>query len=94
MEFAHTGLPKKDFVRPDDVVGNDRFLYINGKKPEVLASFDPEKVEVDTLCNGKVNENTPKEAIKQAVLLDTAFPIEDEYPGWRDPVNEWLGSDK
>jgi hypothetical protein len=94
MEFAHTGLPKKDFVRPDDVVGNDRFLYINGKKPEVLASFDPEKVEVDILCNGKVNEQTPKEAIKQAVLLDTAFPIEDEYPGWRDPVNEWLGSDK
>ncbi len=90
MDFAHTNLPKQDFVKPDDVVGGDRFLYINGKKPEVLSSFDPEKLEIDILCQGKVDERTPKEAIKQAVLLDSAFPIEDEYPGWREPVNAWL----
>ena len=93
MDFAHTGLPKKDFIRPDDVVGSGNLLYINGKKPDVIAAFDPQKIEIDTLCNGKVDEKTPKEAIKEAVLLDTAFPIEDTYPGWRDTVNAWLGSD-
>ncbi len=93
MDFIHTGLPKKDFIRPDDVGGTDRFLYLEGKKPDILKSFDPTKIEIDSLCNGKVNERTPKEAIKQAVIFDTAFPIEDEYPGWRDPVNAWLGSE-
>lgn len=93
MDFAHTDLPKKDFLKPEDVVGNDKFLYINGKKPDVLSSFDPQKIEVDVLCNGKVDEKTPKEAIKQALLLETAFPIEDWYPGWRTPVDAWLGSE-
>ena len=56
MDFAHETLPKKDFIRPDDVVGNGQFLYINGKKPEVLKSFTPEKVQIDTLCSGRVSE--------------------------------------
>lgn len=94
MEFAHTGLPKKDFIRPDDVGWSGSFLYINGKKPDILAAFDPQKVEIDSLCRGKVSEATPKDAIRQAVLLDAAFPIEDGYPGWREPINLWLGSDK
>ncbi len=94
MEFAHTDLPKKDFVRPDDVVGNGQFLYINGKKPEVLKGFTPEKIQVDALCTGRVSDSTPKEAIKDAVILDKAFPIEDSYPNWREPVDAWLGSDK
>ena len=90
MEFAHTDLPKKDFVRPSDVVGSGQFLYINGKKPEVLSSFSPEKIQVDTLCTGKVTDKTPKDAIKDAVILDKAFPIEDSYPNWREPVDAWL----
>lgn len=94
MDFIHTGLPKKDFTRPSDVGGTDRFLYLEWKKPDILKAFDPTKIEVDSLCNGKVTEKTPKEAIKQAVIFDTAFPIEDDYPGWRDPVNVWLGSEE
>lgn len=94
MDFAHTGLPKKDFVRPDDVVGNNQFLYINGKKPEVLSSFAPEKIQVDALCNGRVSPTTPQEAIRDAVVLDKAFPIEDSYPTWREPVDAWLGSER
>ena len=93
MDFAHTGLPKKDFIRPDDVVGSGRFLYLNSKKPDILSSFDPQKIEIDSLCNGKVDEKTPQDAIKTAVLLDNAFPIEDTYPGWSDPVKKWLWSD-
>ena len=90
MDFAHTDLPKQDFVKPADVVGSGQFLYINGKKPEILKSFNPEKIQVDVLCNGRVSDATPKEAIRDAVILDKAFPIEDSYPSWREPVDAWL----
>ncbi len=94
MEFEHIGIPKTDFVRPDTVSGNDKFLYIDGQKPEILNSFAPEKIQVDTLCNGKVNDKTPKESVRDAIVLNTAFPIEDNYPGWRGPIDHWLGSDE
>ena len=94
MDFAHESLPKMDFVRPDDIDGSGQFLYINGKKPEVLKGFNPEKVQIDTLCSGKVSDVTPKEAIKDAVILDKAFPIEDSYPNWREPVDTWLNSER
>lgn len=94
MDFAHTDLPKQDFVKPSDVGGSGKFLYINGKKPEVLSAFNPEKIQVDILCNGRVSDTTPKEAIKDAVILDKAFPIEDSYPSWREPVDAWLWSEK
>lgn len=94
MDFAHEALPKQDFARPSDVEGSGQFLYINGKKPEVLKGFTPEKIQVDSLCGGRVSETTPKDAIKDAVILDKAFPIEDSYPNWREPVDAWLGSEK
>ncbi len=90
MEFEHIDIPKTDFVRPDTVSGNDKFLYIDGQKPDLLNSFAPEKIQVDTLCNGKVDEKTPKESVRDAVVLNTAFPIEDNYPGWRAPIDAWL----
>ena len=93
MDFAHKDLPKKDFVRPDDVWGNDVFLYIQNQKPNILKSFNPEKIQIDTLCNGKVDAQTPKEAIRDAFILDAAFPIEDTHPAWRESVNAWLGSE-
>jgi hypothetical protein len=31
--------------------------------------------------------------VRDAVVLNTAFPIEDNYPGWRAPIDAWLGSD-
>ena len=45
---------------------------------------------MDALCGGRVSDTTPKEAIKDAVILDKAFPIEDSYPSWREPVDAWL----
>lgn len=94
MDFAHTDLPKLEFVKPSDVVGSGQFLYINGKKPEIIKGFNPEKIQVDILCNGQVSDNTPKDAIRDAVILDNAFPIEDSYPSWREPVDAWLGSER
>ncbi len=90
MEFEHRDIPKTDFIRPDTISGNDKFLYIDGQKPELLNSFAPEKIQVDILCNGKVNDKTPKESIRDAVVLNTAFPVEDSYPGWRAPIDKWL----
>lgn len=94
MDFAHTDLPKVDFIKPSDVVWSGQFLYINGKKPEVIKGFNPEKIQVDSLCQWKVSDATPKEAIRDAVILDKAFPIEDSYPNWREPVDAWLNSEK
>lgn len=94
MDFAHNDLPKQDFVKPDDVGWSGKFLYINGKKPEVLWSFNPEKIQVDILCNGQVSDATPQDAIRDAVIYDKAFPIEDSYPSWREPIEAWLGSEK
>lgn len=93
MDFEHTEIPKADFIRPDSVSGNDKFLYIDGQKPDILSSFAPEKIQIDVLCNGKVDQKTPKESIRDAVVLSTAFPIEDLYPTWRTPIDSWLWSD-
>lgn len=90
MDFEHTEIPKADFIRPDSVSGNDKFLYIDGQKPDILSSFAPEKIQIDVLCNGKVDQKTPKESIRDAVVLSTAFPIEDLYPTWRTPIDSWL----
>ncbi len=90
MDFAHTDLPKKDFVRPEDIGGSGKFIYMNAKKPEILREFSPEKIQVDVLCNGLVNERTPRESIRDAVILEKAFPIEDAFPAWRQAVDAWL----
>lgn len=94
MDFAHTDLPKEDFVKPDSVVGSGQFLYISDQKPEIIKWFNPEKIQVDSLCNGRVSDSTPEDAIRDAVILDTSFPIEDRYPNWREPVNIWLGGER
>ncbi len=94
MDFAHTDLPKQDFVKPSDVVGSGQFLYISGKKPEILKGFNPEKIQVDVLCSGRVTDATPQDAIRDAVIFEKAFPIEDSYPSWREPVDAWLWSEK
>ncbi len=93
MEFEHVDIPKTDFIRPDTVSGNDKFLYIDSQKPAILNSFSPEKIQVDILCNGKVNDKTPKESVRDAVVLNTAFPIEDSYPEWRARIDAWLGGE-
>lgn len=93
MDFAHTDLPKKDFVQPDDVGWSGQFLYLKDRKPEVLKPLLFEKIQIDIFCSGKVSDRTPREAIRDAVVLERAFPIEDNYPNWREPVEKWLDND-
>ena len=50
-----------------------------GSAPDVLAAFDPQKIQIDTLCNGKVDARTPQEAIKEAVLFKKSIVLQDEH---------------
>ncbi len=50
-------------------------------------------VRIDSLCNGKVTDNTPKAAIKNAVLIEFRSLIPDNEK-WQDPVIEWAKSDE
>ncbi|MDD3793659.1 MAG: transglycosylase domain-containing protein [Candidatus Gracilibacteria bacterium] len=45
-------------------------------------------VEVDALCNGKVTENTPEAAIRNATLVEF-HSLKPEDPAWENPVQEW-----
>lgn len=81
MEFAHKNLPKETFTKPDSVFSATisqisgklatestpdklRITSLFAVKPtEYEGSF--KEVQVDSLCNGKVTDNTPSEAIKK-----------------------------
>ena len=50
-------------------------------------------VQIDSLCNWKVNENTPIAAIKNATLVEFNS-INPENSKWQNPVIEWSKSDE
>lgn len=50
-------------------------------------------VEVDILCNGKVTENTPLAAIRNATLVEF-HSLNPENPAWEKPVQIWAKSDE
>jgi membrane carboxypeptidase/penicillin-binding protein len=109
MTFAHKGLPKETFKRPEGVY-SATISKISGK---LVGTSTPEdirvssifavkpteyenslkEVEVDMLCNGKVTERTPESAIKRGYLMN-ANPIIDSYdPTWLGSVRSWLARD-
>lgn len=62
------------------------------KPTEYEGSFDP--VEVDSLCNGKVTDNTPPEAIKKGYLATKLNPIIDGFEkDWLVSVSGWVRSE-
>lgn len=80
MNFAHQGLPVEKFKKPDSVTSatissitgklasestpsTNRVTGLFAVKPTKYESAGKE-VTVDALCNGKVTDETPKEAIK------------------------------
>lgn len=64
-------------------------LFINTPK-----TYDNsyKQLEVDTLCNWKVTENTP-EAAKKTVTVLELNDIDPTNPNWQAPVREWAKSD-
>jgi len=65
-------------------------LFIN-KPSKVDNSYS--QVEVDSLCNWKVTENTPEAAIKTVNLIEFNS-LSPNNPKWQDPVIEWSKSDE
>ncbi|MDD5198040.1 MAG: transglycosylase domain-containing protein [Candidatus Gracilibacteria bacterium] len=109
MEAAHKNLPKETFQKPESVITASisqisgrlasestpdtlKVTSIFAVKPtEYEESF--KTVEVDSLCNGKVTENTPTEAIKKGYLVNIN-PIIDGYEkDWLSSISGWIRSE-
>lgn len=109
MEAAHKDLPKETFQKPESVItatisqisgrlagestpDNLKVTSIFAVKPtEYEESF--KSIEVDSLCNGKVTEATPVEAIKKGYLVNIN-PIIDGYEkDWLSSLSWWMKSE-
>lgn len=110
MEAAHKNLPKEEFKKPESVFSATisetsgrlasestpsslRVTSIFAVKPtEYEGTF--KKLEVDSLCNGKVTDATPKDAIKEWFLVDNISPIIDSYDkSWLSSISGWTRSE-
>lgn len=107
MKYAHEGKKVENWKRPAWVKSvnistitwflasktlNEKFIVASLFK-NVPKAYDSslKTVKVDALCNGKVDENTPPEAIKEVFLIsfESIDPSNKNWEGW---VREWLGS--
>jgi len=109
MEAAHKNLKKEEFKKPDSIISatisqtsgrlasestpeNLRITSIFAVKPTEYEGGSKE-IEVDSLCNGKVTDNTPKDAIKKWYLINVN-PIIDSYDkSWLSPIYGWTTSE-
>lgn len=108
MEFAHKGLPVMEFKKPDSVYSatissvtgklasdstppGNRVTGLFAVKPTKYESAGKE-ITVDALCNGKVTDDTPQEAIKKGVLIDLEPIIESYDNSWLASTRNWAGS--
>lgn len=107
MEFAHEGKEVKNWSRPSwikeisisSISGllppewfNPNFI-ISSLFKNVPTKYDDSlrEVEVDLLCNWKVTENTPKEAISIKTLVQV-HSLRPDDPAWENPVIAWMNS--
>ena len=98
METALKALPKEEFKKPKDVYTynivktSGKLATKNTPESQVISTImavkldeydDGQKeVQVDTLCNGPVSENTPPDAIA-TLYIPSSKPIIDGYdPEW------------
>lgn len=110
MEAAHKNLPKETFQKPESVFSATisqisgrlateatpdklKSTSIFAVKPtEYEGSFKP--IEVDGLCNGKVTDATPPEAIKKGYLATNLNPIIDGFQkDWLSSISGWIKSE-
>lgn len=110
MVAAHAKREKEIFEKPDGIYSatisqltgrlasestpdNLRVNSIFAVKPTEYEGGFKEQ-EVDTLCNGPVTANTPKDAIKKIYLAGNLNPIIDAYDKeWLSSVYGWTKSD-
>jgi len=76
-------LPSPDWF-PDNFLTSSLFLNVPNKYDQSLRM-----VEVDSLCNWKVTEDTPINAIKRWYFLNF-HSLKPENPAWENPVQEWV----
>ncbi len=50
------------------------------------------QIEVDSLCNWKVTEDTPKAAIKKVTVLKLNW-LDPSNKSWQDPIDKWTKTD-
>lgn len=110
MEAAHKNLPKETFKKPESIFSatisqiSGRLATENTPEALKVTSIFAVKpteyegsmqaVEVDSLCNGKVTENTPPEAIKKGYLTTNLNPIIDGYEkDWLSSISGWIKSE-
>lgn len=108
MDFAHKGLPVEEFKKPDSVYSAtissitgklasentptaNRVTGMFAVKPTKFESAGKE-VTVDSLCNGKVTDATPTEAIRTGMLVDLEPIIESYDPSWVASTRNWVGA--
>lgn len=109
MEFSHRNLPKEQFKKPDSVYTATissisgklasentpegfRVTSIFAVKPTAYENSMKE-IETDSLCNGKVTDATPADAIKRGYLINVN-PIVDSYdPDWLAAIKSWVRSE-
>ena len=105
MEFAHKGLPVIQFKKPASVtsstISNITGKLVtdgtpDGSRVSSLFAVKPTKYEstgkevtVDSLCNGRVTERTPADAIRTGVLVDFTPIIESYDPTWVSATRKW-----
>ena len=81
------------WLLPNPEVWNSSFiiksLFIN---PPTEYDNSYKQVEVDTLCNWKVTENTPEDAIKKVTVVEIKS-LEPKNPNWQWPITKWAQSD-
>lgn len=108
MEFAHKGLPVMEFKKPegiytatissvtgklasDSTPPGNRVTGMFAVKPTKYESAGKE-VTVDALCNGKVTDDTPAEAVKTGVLIDLEPIVESYDSTWVSATRNWANS--
>ncbi|MDD2487387.1 MAG: transglycosylase domain-containing protein [Candidatus Gracilibacteria bacterium] len=110
MEYAHRGLEKKTFIEPDSVIhatisrASGKLVTDSTPADLKVSSIFAVKpteydggytsVKVDSLCNGKISDSTPEEAIRTVYLGTSTNPIIDSYDKeWMKTVRGYIGGD-
>lgn len=75
----------------DKTPSGNRVTGLFAVKPTKYESAGKE-VTVDSLCNGKVTDDTPTEAIKTGILVDLEPIVESYDPSWVASTKNWVGS--